>query len=130
MRHATEVLLISHRAYGNLLLQPGGHLEPDDTTLMGAALRELQEETGIDPSIVVPAALNPVYIEYGQVPARPDRDEPAHHHLDFGFAFTTDDATIGRIQESDLTYDSWYPLDEAERIVGSRISRATRAHQA
>ncbi|MGW2267975.1 MULTISPECIES: NUDIX domain-containing protein [Streptomyces] len=33
-------------------LTPGGHLEPEGTRLMGAALRELTEETGIRASIV------------------------------------------------------------------------------
>jgi hypothetical protein len=31
-----EILLIGHRAYG-IVLQPGGHLEPADSTLSGAA---------------------------------------------------------------------------------------------
>ncbi|MGA5228385.1 NUDIX domain-containing protein [Streptomyces koyangensis] len=33
-------------------LTPGGHLEPEDTHLVGAALREFTEETGIRASIV------------------------------------------------------------------------------
>jgi hypothetical protein len=31
----------------------------------------------------------PAYVEYGRVRARPEKDEPAHFHLDFGYAFTT-----------------------------------------
>lgn len=58
----TEILLVEHRAYG-IMLQPGGHLEPTDTTLIGAAMRELTEETGVDPDAVFPAPQNPVYIE-------------------------------------------------------------------
>ncbi len=95
---------------------------------MEAALRELREETGIDTSSIAAATLNPVYIEYGQVPARPEKNEPAHHHLDFGFAFTTDDAIIGQIQESEVTEAAWHPLDAAERLVGSRILRAVNHH--
>ena len=44
----TEILLVEHRAYG-IVLQPGGHLEPADVTLSGAAERELAEETGYQP---------------------------------------------------------------------------------
>jgi len=117
------IMLVDHRAYG-IVLQPGGHLEQADVTLSGAAERELAEETGIDPGAVVCVSQVPVYVEFGMVPARPLKDEPAHFHLDFGFAFATADGDIGRIQESEVTGARWYPLGEAERLVGHRIGRA------
>lgn len=115
-RGGGEILLVGHRAYG-ILLQPGGHLEPTDTTLIGAAVRELAEETGIDPHTIVPVSQAPVYIEYGKVPARPQNDEPEHFHLDLGYAFTTAAGEIGCVQESEVTSAAWYPLDEAKRLV-------------
>jgi 8-oxo-dGTP pyrophosphatase MutT (NUDIX family) len=123
VRAGAEILLVEHRAYG-ILLQPGGHLEPSDATLLDAALRELAEETGVDPQQVVPASRAPVYIEYGRVPARPAKGEPEHHHLDFGYAFTTRNADVGQVQESEVTGAGWYPLSEAARLVGDRIQRA------
>ncbi|ATM24602.1 NUDIX hydrolase (plasmid) [Streptomyces alboflavus] len=123
VRDGSEVLLVQHRAYG-ITLQPGGHLEPTDATLIDAALRELTEETGIDPGKVAPAAQTPVYVEYGRVPARPAKDEPPHAHLDIGYAFTTAHADVGCIQEAEVTGAAWHPLAEAERLVGSRIARA------
>lgn len=124
VRSDDEILLVEHRAYG-ILLQPGGHLEPTDTTLIDAALRELIEETGIDPSRVAAVSGRPVYIEYGPVPARPDKDEPVHHHLDIGYAFVTD-ADVGRVQESEVTGAGWYPLTAATSLVGQRVQRARR----
>jgi 8-oxo-dGTP pyrophosphatase MutT (NUDIX family) len=126
VRNDAEILLVEHRAYG-ITLQPGGHLEPTDTALIGAAVRELAEETGLDPGQVVPASQIPVYIEYGKVPARPAKDEPEHYHLDIGYSFTTAQADIGDIQESEVTGAAWYPLAVAERLVGSRIARAISA---
>ncbi|MGQ4402198.1 NUDIX hydrolase [Streptomyces hayashii] len=123
VRDHAEVLLIEHLAYG-ITLQPGGHLEPTDTTLVGAALRELSEETGIDPGQVALVSAHPAYVEFGPVPARPEKGEPDHYHLDFGYVFTTADAEVGRIQESEVTGAAWYPLDVAERLVGPRIARA------
>ncbi|MFD7123494.1 MULTISPECIES: NUDIX domain-containing protein [Streptomyces] len=40
VRGGREILLIEHRAYG-ITLQPGGHLDPTDATLVDAAVREL-----------------------------------------------------------------------------------------
>lgn len=118
-----EILLVEHRAYG-MVLQPGGHLEPADVTLAGAAERELVEETGIDPGAVVCVSQDPVYVEYGWVPARPQKGEPAHFHLDFGYAFATAEGEVGRIQESEVRGAGWYPLAVAERLVGWRVGRA------
>ncbi|GAA1215080.1 hypothetical protein GCM10009665_01130 [Kitasatospora nipponensis] len=128
VRDDAEVLLIEHLAYG-ITLQPGGHLEPTDDDLCAAALRELTEETGLDPADVLPASRTPVYIEFGLVPARPEKDEPAHHHLDLGFAFRTAHANVdvGPLQESEVTGAGWYRLDTAERLVGRRIGRAVSA---
>jgi hypothetical protein len=71
----------------------------------------------------------PVYVEYGRVLARPEKNEPDHFHLDFGYAFATADGDVGRIQESEVTGASWYPLAVAERLVGHRIGRAVSAPQ-
>jgi 8-oxo-dGTP pyrophosphatase MutT (NUDIX family) len=125
-RGGTEVLLVGHLAYG-ITLQPGGHLEPTDTTLIGAAVRELVEETGIDADAVVAVSEEPVYIEYGWVPARPLKDEPEHFHLDIGYAFATVAGDVGCIQESEVTSAAWYPLGEAQRLVGTRIARVSDA---
>lgn len=126
VRGGAEVLLIDHLAYG-ILLQPGGHLEPTDSTLIGAAVRELVEETGVDPTGLVPTSQVPVYVEYGQVPARPEKGEPEHFHLDVGYSFVTASADVGLIQESEVRGATWYPLSEAERLVGHRIARAVSA---
>jgi 8-oxo-dGTP pyrophosphatase MutT (NUDIX family) len=125
VRGGSEILLIEHLAYG-ILLQPGGHVEPTDADLCAAALRELTEETGLDPADVRPVSRMPVYIDYGPVPARPAKDEPAHHHLDLGFVFRTAHARVdvGPLQESEVAGAAWYPLATAERLVGPRIARA------
>ncbi|WP_233625517.1 hypothetical protein [Actinoplanes sp. ATCC 53533] len=85
------------------------------------------EETGIDPDAVVPASQGPVYVEYGRFPARPQKGEPEHFYLDIGYAFTTAAGDVGCLQESEVTSAARYPLDEAERLVGRRIARVSRA---
>lgn len=126
VRDRAEVLLVRHKAYGEILLQPGGHLEQIDATLIDAAVRELAEETGVDPGEVFLVSQTPSYVEFGRVPARPAKNEPAHYHLDFGYSFSTQ-ADFGDIQESEVTGAAWFPLAEAERLVGPRIARAVDA---
>jgi 8-oxo-dGTP pyrophosphatase MutT (NUDIX family) len=54
-----RVMLTLHPRVGRWL-QLGGHCEPEDTTLAGAALREATEESGIDGLVVDP---DPVHLE-------------------------------------------------------------------
>ncbi|TMR09278.1 NUDIX domain-containing protein [Nonomuraea turkmeniaca] len=126
VRNDAEILLVEHCAYG-IMLQPGGHVEPSDSSLIVASMRELTEETGVDPDTILLVSQSPAYIECGPVPARPEKGEPGHYHLDIGYAFVTAHADVGRIQESEVKGAGWYPLAEAERVVGRRIARAVSA---
>lgn len=82
----TRFLLVRHRKLGRWL-QPGGHLEPSDRTIVGAAAREVLEETGVavrrDPPPTV------VGIDVHTIPATVR--EPAHRHFDLVFRFLAGD---------------------------------------
>ena len=52
----SRVLLTLHKVVGNWL-QLGGHCEPGDTTLAGAALREATEESGLTGLAIDPSPL-------------------------------------------------------------------------
>lgn len=73
------------------------------------------EENGIDPGTVFRVSQTP-----RKVPARPERDELDHFHLDFGYAFATADGDVGR-QESEVRGAGWYPLAVAERRGGIEL---------
>ncbi|MEU2224764.1 NUDIX domain-containing protein [Streptomyces sp. NPDC018347] len=109
---AGRVLHINHRALDRWLL-PGGHLEPGDTSLRAAALRELTEETGISGSAVVPVGGRPVHIDVHTIPASPVRGEPEHAHFDFRFLYRTS-ADVGELQTEEATDAVWRPADAIE----------------
>lgn len=109
LRPDGRALLIEHKALGKWLF-PGGHLEEDDETLMRAALRELAEETGIDPGLVTPVSPVPLHIDVHPIPANPAKDEPDHQHFDFRFVFRTDAEVAGLQAEEVLDY-SWQFAD-------------------
>lgn len=79
---ARSIALIHHRKLG-IWCQPGGHLEPDDVDLQGAARREVAEEIGLgELELLGPA---PFDLDVHVIPARPD--QPAHRHFDVRFLF-------------------------------------------
>lgn len=118
-----RLLVVHHLVYG-LELQPGGHLEPGDIDLPGAALRELTEETGIDPDLVELAAPEPGYVIYHHVPRSEAKGEAAHHHLDFGFLFTSDHPRIGAIDTAEVASATWRPRAELPMFLAQRLAHA------
>jgi 8-oxo-dGTP pyrophosphatase MutT (NUDIX family) len=109
-----RLLLIQHRALGRWLL-PGGHLEPEDTALPYAALRELEEETGISwHGAVAPPGhdLTPVDIDVHTIPANPAKGEPEHWHADFRWAFWVQEPKVV-IQAEEVNGYAWRSREDA-----------------
>lgn len=109
LRPDGRLLTIEHKALKKWLF-PGGHLEATDSTLMGAALRELAEETGISPNLVVPDSPVPLHIDTHPIPANPAKGEPDHQHFDFRFLFRTT-ADVTELQAEEVTDYSWLFAD-------------------
>ncbi|SDL72854.1 8-oxo-dGTP pyrophosphatase MutT, NUDIX family [Glycomyces sambucus] len=81
-----RTLLVHHRDL-DLWLQPGGHIEPGDATLVDAARREVSEETGIDPSDLVLVDTAPILINVHDIPENQKKGEGAHPHFDVQYVF-------------------------------------------
>ena len=105
-----RVLLLHHRKLAKWL-QPGGHCD-GDANLPGVALREAEEETGIDGLMVEPV---PIDLDIHEIPAR--GDVPAHLHLDTRFVVIAPPGVEPR-QNHESNAVRWFSLDEAFAMAG------------
>lgn len=111
------VLLLKHKQLGKWL-QPGGHVEASDASVLDAAFREAREETGIGrdrlellaPSgslLPVPADADGHYI-----PPCPSKGEDEHRHFDMRFVFLFDGDPRVVIDRAESDGFRWVTLDE------------------
>ena len=100
-----QVLLNLHRK-ARRWFAFGGHLEPEDTTLAGAALREGTEESGLPDLVVDPA---PVHLSLHEVDFCDSRGTVRHFDVRFL-------ARLGATSEPIVSEESldlrWFPVDD------------------
>ena len=102
------VMMVHHRRLG-IWLEPGGHVDPTDTTLESAAARELEEETGI----VVGEVIGGIFdIDIHPIPAA--KGEPPHSHFNVSYLF---EATSIDVVVADEVLDArWVPLPAVSEL--------------
>jgi 8-oxo-dGTP pyrophosphatase MutT (NUDIX family) len=106
-----RVLLTHHRKL-RMWLQTGGHCEPGDTTLAGAALREAVEESGIAGLTLLPGG-----------PARLDRHvTPCAWHLDVQYAALAPEGAVEAVGEESLEL-RWFGWDEVAAVADGSVVR-------
>jgi 8-oxo-dGTP pyrophosphatase MutT (NUDIX family) len=116
-----RVLYVKHKALDRWLM-PGGHLEPQDRSLMAGALRELHEETGIMAAALDPVPgfeVEPLDIDIHTIPGHRETEEPEHWHFDLRHVFRACSLSV-KLQEAEVTGYRWLPLEE---IAAPRLAR-------
>ena len=124
-----RVLLTLHAKAGQWF-QFGGHCEPGDATLAGAATREAVEESGIDGLTLDPV---PVQLSEHAVPFCDPRG--GVHHFDVRFVAVVGDTAEHAVSEESLDV-RWWPVDalpapepDLVELVALARARRTRSGQ-
>lgn len=111
-----EVLLLHHKTLDKWHI-PGGHVDLDDDSLFEAALREVEEETGLTAEQLIPINLiknKPYCVEINShpIPRNEKKNEDQHYHHDFRFVFAyTGNKRIHIDLNESLDY-KWLSIDD------------------
>ena len=107
------VLLLKHKQLGKWL-QPGGHVEASDASVLDAAFREAREETGI--LRVSPLSREIAGLDVLTVPGHVKRGKyvPTHLHLSVSYLLSAPEDQPLAVKSDENSGVQWIPISEIE----------------
>lgn len=111
----THVLMLHHKKH-NQWFQPGGHAD-GQADIIAVALRETQEETGLDPDQMKLISDGIFDVDIHAIPAI--ANDPPHKHIDIRFLLEVEETLV--IPGNDESHQvGWIPLNQVSRFNNNR----------
>lgn len=109
-----KFLVLYHNDF-KMYVYPGGHIDPEDNTLLDTVTREIKEETGLNNFELVKFNDNesiPIDIDIHHIEYNTRLDLPEHYHYDFRYLFTINEISDIHLDEEESSDFKWIDIDE------------------
>jgi len=118
-----KVLLIFHNKLQKYI-QPGGHCDEEDTSILDVAKREVLEETGLQTEAYGEKFTVPLYIDSHKIPENEKKNEPEHYHHDFLFLLKLLDDKI-LLDQNEVSDYKWVDIgfDFEDREIKNAVNK-------
>ncbi len=127
-----EVLTIFHNKL-QMYIQPGGHVDESDDSIIEATIREVEEETGIKNPNLDPWHRKtglPIFIESHLIPENRNKQEDEHYHHDFMYIFRVKGKDVS-LQLEEVSDFDWVSIDsvlkdDSKSFIGKSLQRMNK----
>lgn len=114
-----KFLVIYHNDF-QMYVYPGGHVDNTDESILTAAVREIEEETGIKDLKQIDYfndPLVPIDIEIHKIGYNEKLNLPEHLHFDFRYFFVIDKIEDIVLENNEVSSYKWVTVDEFKTII-------------